>query len=63
MKSPTLLRTVDALDFNLLKRNSAIDESQQVQTKRFRRRASRKNLLILTIVYAVCLACILALVF
>jgi hypothetical protein len=54
MKSPTLSHTVDTLDFNLLSRN-ANGNFQPVETRKFRRRTSRKNLAIFTLIYAACL--------
>lgn len=63
MKSPTLLQSVDTLDFNLLTRNSVKEDFQQSGVKKFRRRASRKNLAILTLVYAAFLASLFLLVF
>jgi len=54
MKSPAFSHTVDSLDFNLLTRNTN-DNFQPVGIKKFRRRESRKNLVIFTLIYAACL--------
>ncbi|CAN5840072.1 hypothetical protein BH10BAC2_BH10BAC2_34770 [soil metagenome] len=63
MKSPSLLQTVDTLDFNLLTRSSVKENFQQSGVKKFRRRASRKNLAIITLIYGAFLACMLLLMF
>lgn len=63
MKSPIFPQTVDSINFNLLTRNATKENFRQVNAKGIRRRESRKNLAILTIVYAVVLSFVLFLLF
>lgn len=62
MKSPVFPQTVDSIDFNLLTRTTAKRNFRQA-TKGTRRRESRKNLAILTLVYGALLAFVLYLLF
>jgi hypothetical protein len=63
MKSPAFPQTVDSIDFNLLTRTATKDSFGQVSSRGARRRVSRKNLAILTLVYGIVLAFILYLLF
>ena len=63
MKSPVFPQTVDSIDFNLLTRTSAEKDFRQVTTRGTRRRESRKNLAILTLVYGALLVFVLYLLF
>lgn len=58
MKSPTL-SSADALNYTLLERSSINVNYQQVYSGTGRRRKSRKNFLIFTVVYIACVAMIL----
>jgi hypothetical protein len=62
MKSPTLLQTSDALNFNLLQRNSANADLRVTYTKKTSRRTSRKNLLIFALVYGALLVFLISFV-
>jgi len=63
MKSPAFSQAVDSLDFNLLTRNSVKENFTPVQGRKIRRRVSRRNLAIVTLVYGALLAFLLFLVF
>jgi len=64
MKSSTLLQpSTDAFNYTVLQRNSIKDNYQQTQRKEFSRRASRKNLLIFTLVYGICMCWLLSALF
>lgn len=60
MKSPAFPQTVDTVDFNLLTRK---ENFAQVHGRKIRRRESRRNLVILTIIYGAFLAFLLFLAF
>ena len=63
MKSPAFSQTVDSVDFNLLTRNTVKENFEQVHGRKIRRRESRRNLVILTLIYGVFLALLLFLAF
>jgi len=61
MKSPTI--NTEALNYALLERSTFRSGYQQIVSKKGRRRKSRKNLLIFTVMYALVITSLLFLLF
>ena len=63
MKSPVFSQAVDSIDLKLLTRNSVKENFVQVHGRKIRRRESRRNLALITLVYGAVLAFLLFLAF